>query len=63
MGEDLDEIYQIKGGMDQLEMVLAQQGRNEPIPRLIEQFGQETLVPCYYVGIYCDQKLIGKGML
>ena len=61
IGEDIDDIYHINDAMSKLEELLTNQGKDKPVPRLIDQFGQETLVACYYVGIYCNQQLIGKG--
>ncbi|XP_067933968.1 large ribosomal subunit protein mL44-like [Watersipora subatra] len=62
VGEDLDDIYKLKDGMTQLEGVLAKLERGKPEPRLIDQFGQETLMACYYVGIYSDKQLLGKAV-
>lgn len=62
IGEDIDEIYPITNAMEKLAKMLKEQGRGAPEPRLIDQLGQSTLVSCYLVGIYSDQKLLGKGI-
>ena len=46
--------------MGDLVKLLAEQGRGEPEPRLLDQQGQNDVMACYTVGIYSDKTLIGK---
>ena len=46
--------------MGDLVKLLAEQGRGEPEPRLLDQQGQNDVMACYIVGIYSDKTLIGK---
>lgn len=62
ISEDIDDIYPITDAMNKLEAALREAGHGDPEPRLLGQFGQDTLVSCYYVGIYSDKELIGKGL-
>jgi len=34
-----------------------------PEARLIDHFGKDSVMACYYVGIYSDRVLLGKGQL
>lgn len=61
IGEDIDAIFPITSAMTRLVGLLEKKGQGEPISRLLEHCGQATAVSCYFVGIYSDNELIGKG--
>lgn len=61
VGEDIDEIYPLNDAMNRLESLLTSSGLAEPEPRLLGQLGQEAYTSCYYVGIYSNKELIGRG--
>lgn len=61
VGEDLDEIYSLENAIQKLEELLTSLNMAEPETRLIGQLGQASYTACYYVGIYSNKELIGKG--
>ncbi|XP_063771665.1 large ribosomal subunit protein mL44 [Pseudophryne corroboree] len=61
IGKDLFDHWSIIDPMSLLVEQLAQ--RNIPLPesRLTKQSGASTVLPVYFVGLYCDKTLIAEG--
>ncbi|CAM5164566.1 unnamed protein product [Natator depressus] len=61
IGKDLFEIWDIINPMGLLVEELAKRNISAPEPRLTRQSGASTVLPLYFVGLYCDKKLIAEG--
>ncbi|XP_075057758.1 large ribosomal subunit protein mL44 [Mixophyes fleayi] len=61
IGKDLFDFWSVIDPMSLLVEQLSQ--RNLPLPeaRLTKQSGASTVLPVYFVGLYCDKKLIAEG--
>ncbi|XP_066202022.1 large ribosomal subunit protein mL44 [Saccopteryx leptura] len=60
-GKELFEIWKLVNPMGLLVEELARRKLPAPEPRLTRQSGGATAVPVYFVGLYCDKKLIAEG--
>ncbi|XP_053162701.1 39S ribosomal protein L44, mitochondrial isoform X2 [Hemicordylus capensis] len=61
IGKDLFEIWNIVNPMGLLMEELTKRNISAPEPRLIRQSGVSTALPVYFVGLYCDKKLLAEG--
>ncbi|XP_063162749.1 large ribosomal subunit protein mL44 [Candoia aspera] len=61
IGKDLFEIWNIVNPMGLLLEELAKRNITAPEPRLTRQSGAGTALPLYFVGLYCDKKLLAEG--
>ncbi|NXG68210.1 RM44 protein, partial [Baryphthengus martii] len=61
IGKDLFEIWQVVNPMGLLVEELAKRNISPPEPRITRQLGVSTVLPLYFVGLYCDKKIIAEG--
>ncbi|XP_006119951.2 large ribosomal subunit protein mL44 isoform X1 [Pelodiscus sinensis] len=61
IGKELFEIWNVINPMGLLVEELAKRNIAAPEPRLTRQSGANTVLPLYFVGLYCDKKLISEG--
>uniref|UniRef100_A0A8D0GF00 Large ribosomal subunit protein mL44 n=1 Tax=Sphenodon punctatus TaxID=8508 RepID=A0A8D0GF00_SPHPU len=61
IGKDLFEMWKLINPMGLLMEELAKRNLSAPEPRLTRQSGATTALPLYFVGLYCDKKLIAEG--
>ncbi|NWI71673.1 RM44 protein, partial [Todus mexicanus] len=61
IGKDLFEIWEVVNPMGLLVEELARRKVSAPEPRITRQLGVRTVLPLYFVGLYCDKKLIAEG--
>uniref|UniRef100_A0A1A9WDE8 Large ribosomal subunit protein mL44 n=1 Tax=Glossina brevipalpis TaxID=37001 RepID=A0A1A9WDE8_9MUSC len=59
--KDLMEIWQIDKPEEVLKQICQKRGISEPEPRLIGDCGKNTILATYFVGMYSNKKLLGKG--
>ncbi|KAM5228819.1 large ribosomal subunit protein mL44 [Ctenodactylus gundi] len=60
-GKELFEMWKIVNPMGLLAEELKKRNISFPESRLTRQSGSTTAVPLYFVGLYCDKKLIAEG--
>lgn len=60
-GKELFEIWKVMNPMGLLIEELKKRKISAPEPRLTRQSGSTTALPLYFVGLYCDKKLIAEG--
>ncbi|KAM9664025.1 large ribosomal subunit protein mL44 [Trichechus inunguis] len=60
-GKELFEIWKIINPMGLLVEELNKRNISAPESRLTRQSGSTTALPLYFVGLYCDKKLIAEG--
>ncbi|XP_069831683.1 large ribosomal subunit protein mL44 [Dendropsophus ebraccatus] len=61
IGKDLFDLWSVIDPMSLLVEQLSQRNIALPEPRLTRQSGASTVLPVYFVGLYCDKKLIAEG--
>ncbi|XP_053565818.1 39S ribosomal protein L44, mitochondrial [Bombina bombina] len=61
IGKDLFDIWTVADPMSLLVEELSKRDVSLPEPRLTRQSGASTVLPLYFVGLYCDKKLIAEG--
>ncbi|NXP03304.1 RM44 protein, partial [Thinocorus orbignyianus] len=61
IGKDLFEIWEVINPMGLLVEELAKRNIPSPEPRITRQLGVSTVLPLYFVGLYCDKKIIAEG--
>ncbi|XP_019388590.1 PREDICTED: 39S ribosomal protein L44, mitochondrial [Crocodylus porosus] len=61
IGKDLFEIWKNINPMGLLVEELAKKNISAPEPRLTRKSGASTVLPVYFVGLYCDKKMIAEG--
>ncbi|XP_033006189.1 39S ribosomal protein L44, mitochondrial [Lacerta agilis] len=61
IGKDLFEMWNVMNPMGLLLEELAKRNVSAPEPRLTRQSGASTVLPLYFVGLYCDKKLLAEG--
>ncbi|KYO33872.1 39S ribosomal protein L44, mitochondrial precursor [Alligator mississippiensis] len=61
IGKDLFEIWKSINPMGLLVEELAKKNISAPEPRLTRKSGASTVLPVYFVGLYCDKKMIAEG--
>nr|XP_056706639.1 39S ribosomal protein L44, mitochondrial [Euleptes europaea] len=61
IGKDLFELWNVVNPMGLLVEELAKRNVSAPEPRLTRQSGASTALPVYFVGLYCDKKLLAEG--
>ncbi|NXS52143.1 RM44 protein, partial [Brachypteracias leptosomus] len=61
IGKDLFEIWEVVNPMGLLVEELAKRNISPPEPRITRQLGASTVLPLYFVGLYCDKKLVAEG--
>ncbi|XP_015273324.1 PREDICTED: 39S ribosomal protein L44, mitochondrial [Gekko japonicus] len=61
IGKELFELWNIVNPMGLLVEELAKRNISAPEPRLTRQSGASTALPLYFVGLYCDKKLLAEG--
>ncbi|KAI9576090.1 39S ribosomal protein L44, mitochondrial [Glossina fuscipes] len=59
--KDLMEIWHIDKPGAVLKQICRQRGIGDPEPRLIADCGKNTILAAYFVGLYSNKKLLGKG--
>ncbi|NXG26643.1 RM44 protein, partial [Grallaria varia] len=61
IGKDLFEIWEVVNPMGLLVEELTKRNIPAPEPRITRQLGVSTVLPVYFVGLYCDKKLLAEG--
>lgn len=61
IGKDLFDLWCVTDPMSLLVEQLSQRNIPLPEPRITRQSGASTVLPVYFVGLYCDKKLIAEG--
>ncbi|XP_048361721.1 39S ribosomal protein L44, mitochondrial [Sphaerodactylus townsendi] len=61
IGKDLFELWNVVNPMGLLVEELAKRNVSAPEPRLTRQSGATTALPLFFVGLYCDKKLLAEG--
>uniref|UniRef100_A0A8C3BMZ0 Large ribosomal subunit protein mL44 n=1 Tax=Cairina moschata TaxID=8855 RepID=A0A8C3BMZ0_CAIMO len=61
IGKDLFEIWEVVNPMGLLVEELTKRNISSPEPRITRQLGVTTVLPLYFVGLYCDKKMIAEG--
>lgn len=61
IGKDLFDLWSVTDPMSLLVEQLSQRNIPLPEPRITRQSGASTVLPVYFVGLYCDKKLIAEG--
>ncbi|XP_009323392.1 PREDICTED: 39S ribosomal protein L44, mitochondrial [Pygoscelis adeliae] len=61
IGKDLFEIWEVVNPMGLLVEELTKRNIPSPEPRITRQLGVSTVLPLYFVGLYCDKKIIAEG--
>ncbi|NXU58252.1 RM44 protein, partial [Turnix velox] len=61
IGKDLFEIWEVVNPMGLLVEELTKRNISSPEPRITRQLGVSTVLPLYFVGLYCDKKIIAEG--
>ncbi|XP_056420491.1 39S ribosomal protein L44, mitochondrial [Hyla sarda] len=61
IGKDLFDMWSVTDPMSLLVEQLSQRNVPLPEPRITRQSGASTVLPVYFVGLYCDKKLIAEG--
>ncbi|NXV80375.1 RM44 protein, partial [Atlantisia rogersi] len=61
IGKDLFEIWEIVNPMGLLVEELTKRNISSPEPRITRQLGVSTVLPLYFVGLYCDKKILAEG--
>ncbi|XP_014807298.1 PREDICTED: 39S ribosomal protein L44, mitochondrial [Calidris pugnax] len=61
IGKDLFEIWEVINPMGLLVEELTKRNISSPEPRITRQLGVSTVVPLYFVGLYCDKKILAEG--
>ncbi|KFV95017.1 hypothetical protein N326_00362, partial [Eurypyga helias] len=61
IGKDLFEIWKVVNPMGLLVEELTKRNISAPEPRITRQLGVSTVLPLYFVGLYCDKKIIAEG--
>ncbi|KAG9494449.1 hypothetical protein GDO78_002007 [Eleutherodactylus coqui] len=61
IGKDLFDFWSVTDPMSLLVEQLSQRKIPLPEPRITRQSGVGTVLPLYFVGLYCDKKLIAEG--
>ncbi|KAM4040712.1 large ribosomal subunit protein mL44 [Anomaloglossus baeobatrachus] len=61
IGKDLFDLWSVTDPMSLLVEQLSQRNIPLPEPRITRQSGATTVLPVYFVGLYCDKKLISEG--
>ncbi|XP_047449613.1 39S ribosomal protein L44, mitochondrial [Mugil cephalus] len=61
IGKDLFDMWTVINPMGLLVEELTKRKMPLPEPRLIRSAGASTVLPLYFVGLYCDKKLLAQG--
>ncbi|XP_070609419.1 large ribosomal subunit protein mL44 [Erythrolamprus reginae] len=61
IGKELFEMWNVINPMGLLLEELAKRNITVPEPRLTRQSGATTALPLFFVGLYCDKKLLAEG--
>ncbi|MCJ8739762.1 hypothetical protein PDJAM_G00050850 [Pangasius djambal] len=61
IGKDLFDVWKVVNPMGILVQELSRRGASLPEPRLLQSSGASTVLPLYFVGLYCDKKLLAHG--
>ncbi|XP_072263806.1 large ribosomal subunit protein mL44 [Pyxicephalus adspersus] len=61
IGKDLFEIWSVRDPMSLLVEQLSQRNVSPPEPRLTRESGASTVLPVYFVGLYCNKQLIAEA--
>ncbi|NXC49958.1 RM44 protein, partial [Penelope pileata] len=61
IGKDLFEIWNVVNPMGLLVEELTKRNIPAPEPRITRQLGVSTVLPVYFIGLYCDKKIIAEG--
>ena len=61
MLSDITDIWNVENPTGILTQVLKNEGREKPEFRLLWVNGQDTILACYHVGVYCSKELIGQS--
>ncbi|XP_044523527.1 39S ribosomal protein L44, mitochondrial [Gracilinanus agilis] len=60
-GKELFEMWNVVNPMGLLVDELTKRNISAPEPRITRQSGSSTVLPLYFVGLYCEKKLIAEG--
>ena len=58
---DITDIWDVENPIGVLNQVLNNDGKSYPEFRLLWVNGQDTILACYHIGVYCDKELIGQS--
>ncbi|XP_078522198.1 large ribosomal subunit protein mL44 [Lissotriton helveticus] len=61
IGKDLFDLWTVSNPMGLLVEELAKCNVSAPEPRLTRQSAASTVLPVFFVGLYCDKKIIAEG--
>ncbi|MEE6500741.1 hypothetical protein FKM82_003907 [Ascaphus truei] len=61
VGKDLFDVWSVADPMSMLVEELSKRNVALPEPRLTRHSGASTVLPVYFVGLYCDKNLIAEG--
>ncbi|XP_060744680.1 39S ribosomal protein L44, mitochondrial [Tachysurus vachellii] len=61
IGKDLFDMWKVSNPMGLLVDELSRRGASLPEPRLLQSSGASTVLPLYFVGLYCDKRLLAHG--
>lgn len=61
IGKDIQDLWEIPNPMIILSSILEREESKSPEPRLLWKAGTNTILAAYYVGIYFNKVLLGKG--
>lgn len=60
-GKDITDIWDVENAVGVLTQILTNDGRSHPEFRLLWASGQDTILACFHIGVYCDKELIGQS--
>ncbi|XP_074047365.1 large ribosomal subunit protein mL44 [Macrotis lagotis] len=60
-GKELFDMWKVVNPMGLLVEELTKRNISAPEPRITRQSGSSTVLPLYFVGLYCEKKLIAEG--
>ena len=58
---DITDIWDVENAVGVLTQILTNDGRSHPEFRLLWASGQDTILACFHIGVYCDKELIGQS--
>ncbi|KAJ1089826.1 hypothetical protein NDU88_002970 [Pleurodeles waltl] len=61
IGKDIFDVWTVSNPMGLLVEELAKRNLSAPEPRITRQSAASTVLPVFFVGLYCDKKMIAEG--
>lgn len=59
--KDLNELWKVENPLQLLTEICQDLKIGTPEPRLIGESARNTILSCYYIGLYCNKQLLSKG--